>query len=296
MKYRTGNFKKIVLSILLLTIGVKCYCQYSSVSYYVVAHQDQWQLFMGSNAYHDIATRGNNQSAKKVVLIYTTAGEESCNGAPVNIPYYLARQEGANRCVEFCADQWGRHGTWSSSTDTICGHNILRAQYKNVASYYLKLTGGCMDKGFRGQSLQSFHTGVTQSITAVDSSASYARWDDLVNTMRTIINNESTGINNIQINTADTDQVINPGEHPDHIHTAHVVLDAIKNIPHITLNLYQEYNITNRPVNLDDKTIATKAALLSILDFGRTENGQTSEWTPDNITFISRNYSRTITK
>src|ERR1035437_8894801 len=150
--------KKILLPILLLIATVNGYCQYSSVSYYVVAQQDQWQLFMGINAYNDISG-GTNGARKKVVIIYTTAGDESCNGVPLNIPYYQARQEGANNCVEFCADQWGTHETWSTSTGTVLNHQILRTQYKNVISYCLKLTGGCYDGGLMGQSLQYLHNG-----------------------------------------------------------------------------------------------------------------------------------------
>ncbi len=43
---------------------------YSAVSIYVVAHQDDWQLFMTPDAYNDLI-----DSDKKTVFIYTTAGD-----------------------------------------------------------------------------------------------------------------------------------------------------------------------------------------------------------------------------
>jgi hypothetical protein len=296
MIYGTVNMKRLLLCLLLAVSGSNGYGQYSSVSFYVVAHPDQWQLFMGVKACGDIMSKGTNGPGRKVVIIYTTAGDESCSGAPLNVPYYLARRDGANRCVEFFADQTSNHELWTSGDDTTTGHRILRTQYKNVTCYHLKLTGGCPDKGFMGQSLQDFHSGTIPAITAVDSSASYTRWSDLVQTVQEIINNESDSSSDIRINTADTDRVINPGEHPDRIHTAHLALQAAAGIPHVTLNLFEENNITNKPANLSNKDIATKAALLSQLDFGRTENGQTSEWDAVHISYTSRSYFRTITR
>ena len=294
--YCAKNLKKLLLSILLLTVAVNSYGQYNAVSFYVVAHQDQWQLFMGINAYNDMLSGGAKDTPKKVVMIYTTAGDESCNGAPLNVPYYLARHEGADHCVEFCADQWGSHETWTLSKDTISGHPILRTQYKNVVSYCLRLPGGCYDGGLNGQCLAWLHNGTIPAMDAVDSSANYSGWDDLANTIRSIVVKESSGINEIWLNTADTDRVINPGDHPDNIHTAHLGIAAVADMPHVSLHLFREYSIAHLPVNLSNRDIANKAALLSLLDYGRTEHGQPSEWSPDKINFISRNYYRTIIK
>ena len=58
---------------------------YSSLAFYVTAHQDDWELFRGQQAYKDLAT-----STNKVVFIYVTAGDAGrTNG------WWEARERGA---------------------------------------------------------------------------------------------------------------------------------------------------------------------------------------------------------
>jgi len=287
--------KKTAIIILLLSLYYKGYCQYGAASFYVVAHPDQWQLFMGNNAYNDI-TKSEKGKENKVVFIYTTAGQESCNGTPLNTSVDIARQDGAHNCVEFCADRSGSHGQWSLIPVTVQGHSILKYTYKNVVSYWLRLPDGCSGQGLYGQSLQFLHDGTLSSIKTVDSSTTYKGWDDLAGTIRQIIVNESADVNEIVLNTADTDASINSGDDPDHIYTGMLCINAVDSIPNTTLNLFMESVIATLPANLDYRAIANKAALLSQLDYVRTENGLPSEWTPHNISYLNRNYFRTVTK
>ena len=271
------------------------YCQSQPVSFYVVGEPDQWQLFMGINAYKDIFP-GHSAKEKKVVIIYVTAGDESCDGASLNIPLFLARQKGANDAVEFCADQPGWHYPLWSSADTSTGHSILEFRYRNVISYCLKLPSGCDGTYLRKNSLQYLYKNSGASIVAVDSSSIYTGWEDLSKTIQALMINECGGLKVAELNTADTDLTINPGDHADNITTARLALDAFKYFPHGMIHFYQEYNTANLPVNLDDKSMATEAALLSMLDMARTENGQPSEWDARHVSFTARNYFRTIKK
>ncbi len=287
--------KRIIFFIIMLMSAADLYSQYSSVSFYIVAHSDQWQKFMGTNVYTDIST-STLRKRKKVVLIYMTADDESCNGTPLNIPRYQAKQQSANACVEFCSDQLGWHDTWESIVDTSTGHNILRYEYNDVFSYCLKLPGCCDGAGLYGTSLQQLRTGAIPAISAVDSSAVYYGWDDLAKTIRTIVVNESGIIKEPVISTADTDLVINYGDHPDNICTGYLAVGALNGLTNARLNLYREYCTADLPVNLSSGEIANEAALLSMLNYSLAESGLPSQWNDQGVRFTSRNYFRTIKK
>src|SRR4051794_39951989 len=65
---------------------------FTKVSFYVVAHADDWQLFMQPNAYNDLMDPGS-----KVVFIITTAGDAGGTKA-----YWDAREEGCKSSIRFC--------------------------------------------------------------------------------------------------------------------------------------------------------------------------------------------------
>ena len=260
------------------------------VSFYIISHQDQWQLFMGLNAYNDIVAGPQS----KVVFIYVNAGDSSCGRIPLRRSFYKARQQGANNAVEFCADQNSPHEKNQSSYSTIHGHHILRHTYKNVNSYCLALPDGCNGTGLFGQSLKLSHDHSSLAISSVDSSARYSNWDDLMATINNIILSESTGIANISLNIADTNTTVNPRDNPDHIYAALLGIGAARAIPNVKEFAYQEYCTDTMPANLSDADLATKSALLSILDYGRTSNSQSSEWTPAQVIYAGRNYFREI--
>ena len=69
------------------------------MTFHVVAHEDDWQLFFNPNAYGDVTN-----SAVRVVFIYLTAGDAGNGTGPVGNPYFAAREEGARRAVRFMAD------------------------------------------------------------------------------------------------------------------------------------------------------------------------------------------------
>ena len=63
-----------------------------TVTFYVVAHADDWQLFMNPDAFKDITMPDS-----KVVFIVTTAGDA---GKEDN--YWKAREEGMKSSIRFC--------------------------------------------------------------------------------------------------------------------------------------------------------------------------------------------------
>ncbi len=291
---------KLLLSILISVLSVPVsFAQYTSVAYYMVAHPDDWQLFMGVNAFNDIAN-GANSNNSKVVLIYTTAGEANCNGGPVNEQYYLARQTGANRSVQFCADINGKNEPWSPSVVTIKGlsyHNILRYKYKNTVSYFLRLPDGCLEATHT--TLTKFAHGKMPTLYAVDSSTAYFGYEDLVKTVEKIIQEEGKGADDITINCPEWDWTLNPSDHPDHIQTGLLATRIASKMPCVNLNLFEGYYSSNNPPNLAPEDIAKESALLAQVSYGCTHYGYSPEWDPthsggSHINWTNRNYFRTI--
>ena len=74
----------------------------AGVSIFVVAHQDDWQLFMNPEAF-----RRMDDPSEKAVFVHVTEGDagKGVTGEPV--PYYLAREEGALRAVRSRSSEKG---------------------------------------------------------------------------------------------------------------------------------------------------------------------------------------------
>ena len=111
------------------------------VSFYVVAHQDDWQLFMGVNAYNDIL----NQNAK-TVFIYVTAGDEGSGSGfghctNCTMPHFRSREEGAISSVQLVAHQKWPYPKMTEDTFQVGGKvfYIHKYIYGNTVSYFIRL-------------------------------------------------------------------------------------------------------------------------------------------------------------
>src|SRR5271169_5616245 len=107
----------------------------SSTSFYVVAHEDDWQLFMGINAALDVPGADS-----KIVFVHTTAGDAGLGtgtgGTPM--PFYLARENEALSAIRFLANRGvvGAGPNGVASTVTINGKSLTRVAYKNTVAYF----------------------------------------------------------------------------------------------------------------------------------------------------------------
>ncbi|MFZ1371590.1 MAG: hypothetical protein WAR78_14475, partial [Ferruginibacter sp.] len=156
-------------------IAVCCFslpsrAQYTSVSFSIQAHQDDWQLFMGSRVMADLSVAN-----RKVVFITLTAGDQSCGACSYgNMQFFLARERGAMYSAKFAADlALGTAPTDLPGPTTvgINGHNITKYVYKNTINYFLRLPDGNLDGlGFNNnnnQSLNRLRTGNIPTISTV---------------------------------------------------------------------------------------------------------------------------------
>jgi hypothetical protein len=294
--------------LLLLPLFLRSYCavaQYNFTSFYIVAHSDDWQLFMGVNAFNDIRTKEG-----KVVIIYTTAGDNNTGASR----FAAARQSGAEKSIEFCSDLGSPHSFWYSSLDTVraygTDHIILRKEYKNVVCYYLRLPDGCkenfnntntLSKFFRTSGAPGYYSYCSRApwtfpqevpaLADIDNNTTYTSYDDLKETLFTIIKSQSAGIPEVWINTHDPYLSSNADDHPDHITTGILAADLAHMVtPCCNLALYMGYRSMHEPPNLTQDELSMERALLDQVSYAMLHEGFADEWDADHIRWTNTNY------
>lgn len=263
-----------------------------STSIYVSAHPDDWQLFMNPNAYNSV--KGANE---KVVFIHTTAGDA---GDGITNNHYLAREEGSLRAIRFMSNTFTNNGApgtnMNQTTVNVNGHQILKFTYRNIVAYFLRLPDGdYRGTGYPGtnnQSLQKLYNGSITSISAVDGSSTYSSLTDLKNTLKSIVQTESTG--SVKFNIADHDASINPDDHSDHINSSLIMQDVANSIGGVTLNLYSEYDTAIRAVNVLNNDFLINAGTWGATASGISDKGYFSTWDNDHNVWLFRQYLRTV--
>src|SRR5271167_860109 len=202
MKFRKTFIPAMLVAI--FTIAATSALAASSTNFYVVAHEDDWQLFMGLNAALDVPGADS-----KTVFVHITAGDAGLGtgtgGTPM--PYYLARENEALSAIRFLANLGvvGSGPSGAASTITINGKNLHRVVYRNTVAYFLRLPDGNVNggKGYPStgnQSLLLLDLGAIREISAIDGSAVYFGWADLVETLRGILLYEAHGSPDVWIN------------------------------------------------------------------------------------------------
>ncbi len=228
---------------------------YDKVSFYIVPHADDWQLFMQPNARNDLI-----DPASKIIFILTTAGD-----AGSSEKFWRAREEGMKSSIRFCLaplfDILESQGTTSFNT-----HLIRYWSCNNVTCYFMCLPDGGLDgKGF----FVSFYQSLTKckgdcmnSINTVDHSTTYLNWADFYNTLNAIILAEKEGISNALINYLNPDDNENPGDHADHIATGQAIqaTPVISEIPQL---LFNGYSSQDSGQHLNETDFFWKTAMLA---------------------------------
>ncbi|HEX5745621.1 MAG TPA: hypothetical protein VFZ09_05215 [Archangium sp.] len=259
---------------------------YSEFSMYIAAHEDDWQLFMGVNAYNDI-----HNSSGKVLFIFTTAGDATSGNT-----YYQARENGARSSIKFAADAASSSpATPVSGTRTFNGRSIAYWQYKNTVSYFLRLPDGFPD-GSRTGSLQQLYERRVPRTTALDGSATYEGWQSLVTTLDQLIRFELGGISVLWLNTADTDRARNPNDHSDHYHSTLAAQQAVASL-RCNMALYVDYASSGMTPNVSTAELIDKSGTLAAYTKVMDDAGFTDRdsWDDGHVAWLSRNYFRTVT-
>ena len=263
------------------------------VSFYFAAHEDDWQLFMNPSAFQDV-TNG----AAKTVFIHMTAGDAGLGTGRGGRrhPLYLARENGAETAIRFMADADDIPADRVAAHMSFNGHAIYRVSYRNTVSYFLRvpdgnpLGSGYFDTGF--QSLKLLADDENDILSAIDGSTTYRGWDDLVATLRKIMDFERGRASAVQINVAELDARINPNDHSDHLMTAKAALDAVKDLACVRRVSYVDYASSRLPENLDAQQRDMESSVFAVTLAGVLAFDHRTSWRHYDKSFVGRNYFR----
>ena len=258
------------------------------VSFYVVAHQDDWQLFMGVNAYNDIL----NQNAK-TVFIYITAGDEGSGsgfGRCTNctMPHFRSREEGAISSVKLVAHYVWPYPKMTEDTFHISGKIffIHKYIYSNTVSYFIRLPNRAP-----APNLATFFYTKDTLTALVDSTKkplndhlnTFNNKEELIELVKRIFLKESGETTTLWINTSDPDSMKeeNPYDNGEHYITGMICKQAassIGNSKKIVMAYYKGYCTENIVNNLSAAGVTMEAGLLSAYNKSKIDAGWWAEW------------------
>jgi LmbE family N-acetylglucosaminyl deacetylase len=176
------------------------------------------------------------------------------------------------------------------------GHSIYRVSYRNTVGYFLRVPDGHWSgdgyhvTGF--ESLKRLASGENNVLRAVDGSATYHGWDDLVATLRAIVVYERGNAALIQVNVAETNTQINPQDHSDHLMTAKAALDAVQDSACVRRVFYIDYASSQLPQNLDPLKRDMESSVLAVTLAGVQAFDHSTSWHHYDESFVGRNYFR----
>jgi LmbE family N-acetylglucosaminyl deacetylase len=262
----------------------------SSTSFYISAHPDDIELFMGRNAWRDIEA-----DAPRVVFLVLTAGD-----AGLAMDYTLARESGHERAIRFWAGLNGKPlaGTVSAPVQIGEVQLVRHAIGARVVVYNLRLPDGNPDgTGYAvtgNESLKLLRDrAATARIHSVDGqlTLSYAQLKELI---AGILLREAKGSREVWVNIQDEDQLRNPLDHSDHTATALTVLDVVREARFSCIGIarYLDYVTALKGENMDPADRRLHAGTWGALNSGRVDGLQASTWDPVHVAWLGREYLR----
>ena len=223
----------------------------------LVAHQDDWQLFMGD------AIAGRIRSGAGVVFIYLTAGDDGRDSL-----YWTTRERGALESTRIATGALSIDTAVTCSAAKALEHAITKCTIANTESYFLRLPDGRRDgRGFARhsyQSLRKLRAKRMTSMSAVDGSTAYDSWADLVATVTTLIG-EGSMDRTVTIHTSDPSVVVNPHDHFDHRMSGLLVADSRRK-NNWNVAYYTGYALASRAANRSKDQARQKMALFQAYD------------------------------
>lgn len=263
------------------------------ISFYFAAHEDDWQLFMNPSAFQDVI-----DGAAKTIFVHMTAGDAGLGmgrGGRKH-PLFSARENGAETAIRFMADADDIPANRVAENLSFNGHSIYRVGYRHTVSYFLRVPdGNPQGSGYQATGLQSLKRladGENTTLAAIDGSTAYKGWNDLVSTVRSIVDFERGRAQAVQINIAEIDARINPNDHSDHIMTALAALDAVKDLPCVRRVSYVDYASSRLPENLSPLQRDMESSVFAVTLAGVLALDHRTSWHHYDKSFVGRNYFR----
>ena len=223
---------------------------------FVVAHQDDWQLFMG-----DVVAEAV-KSGKPTTFIYLTAGDDGRDSF-----YWKTRETAALSSTRLVVGFTARSDTTGCTAVAILEHTIRKCVIGNTRSFFLRLPDGRRDgTGFANhdhQSMRRLRGGKITSIAALDGSTSYGSWKDLVATVAALVP-YTTSFPTL-VSTTDPSIVVNPHDHYDH-RIAGLLVEELRRQQHVAVRYYVGYALATRADNRSNEQARLKTAIFAAYD------------------------------
>ena len=267
-----------------------------ALSVFVVAHPDDWQLFMNPDAFHAM-----NESHEKAVFVHVSAGDAGLSVGGEPTPYYLAREEGALRAIRFIANAVNAAAALGTDTKPEAveraGHKVARHTYANAVAYFLRVHDGNIVNGNDFQehplSLQRLRSGASAETKAIDDSARYVGWSDFVATLEAVITSELAPGTSLNLHIAELDEKRNPGDHPDHRAVAFAMEEIVARLPCARVSRHEEYATRDRKPNVAGENYLIDAGTWAATASGLSDSHAGSTWEPGHNAWVGRDYHRT---
>ena len=268
--------KKIYLKIFMLLLSCNGIMAQNNVSFSFQAHQDDWQLFMSTRIMSDLTAVNG-----KVVFITLTAGDAGNGTVSYGaIPFYQARERGAIYSSKVAADiavpASAPLAVPSLTTVNFNGHNITKYVYKNTVNYFFRLPdGGGAGNGFpltSNASLRKLKLGNIATLAAIDGSAVYTGWADLVTTVRRILTFERGTDNQVWVYKTSPNTTFNAGDHSDHVYSGIAANDAFVDSLWVGIVEFSNYNSASSPANLSNTDHVNSTVLFATVSEALSEN------------------------
>jgi len=267
------------------------------VAFYFAAHEDDWQLFMNPSAFEDVS-----KGAAKTVFVHVTAGDAGLGvgRGGRKFPYYLARENGAEKAIRFMADADASPAEMHEQHIALNGHSLYRIAYRKTVSYFLRVPDGNLQgTGYEHTGYQSLARlaggdNDNNALAAIDGSTVYHGWSDFVATLRTILVYERGAARLMQINAAELDTRINPHDHSDHLMTARAAFAAARGMTCVRLVSYVDYASRDLAPNLDAEQRDLESSVFAVTLAGILALDHRASWHYYDGSFVGRNYFRVV--
>lgn len=272
---------------------------------FVVAHADDWQLFMGDVVVEALrrgdpvlavltnagdAARGNEfWRTREVAALASVRAAEALAGVPATTPL----------CNSMYVPGHGWPATRASAVTGTGAHRVRGCRTPRMTTVFLRLPDG--KPGGTGYAVHGFASmkkladSTIGRLDALDSSASYRGIDDLGATVTGIIREHQRLGLTMHIHTADPDMLANPIDHSDHRVTGQLAIEAARAL-RVPVTLYSGYSNVRRADNLTPEAAAWKSYCFVAYDRAMmTTHGSWSAYAENawaHAQYLSRTYAR----
>lgn len=208
----------------------------------IVAHADDWQVFMGD------AVVERARIGRRPTFIYLTAGDHGRDSV-----YWRRREEAALQSTRVALGV-GADAATQCDTVVVSTHPILRCAVGASESFFLRLPDGNRNgRGFARngfESLRKLRFKPGASLQALDSSVRYSSWEDLVATVGALVRMvaDSSDVAQLVLHTTDPSVRTNPHDHYDH-RIAGKLTEALMNANRWKGRYYVGYALATRAPN-----------------------------------------------